>query len=315
MRERCCIFASIVITTLAVGARPIAAQESSPAAGVPVKMLVTAEARHGMNPPPVTRDDVMVYEGKTRDQVTGWVPAEGDHSALELFLVLDDSSDVSLGTHLEELRQFISSQPATTKVGVAYMQNGNAEIAQNLTADHAQAAKSLRLPLGVYGVNASPYFSLMDLIKRWPGSEARREVLMVSDGIDRYYDVADPQDPYVAEAVEEAQKAGIVVFAIFNPGAGHLGHSYWRNYWGQIYLSQLADRTGGESYYMGFNGPAVNFVPYLDNVNHRLRNQYLLTFLAKPEKKAGMRHVKLMTELSNTDLVGADQVYVLAVPM
>ena len=90
----------------------------------------------------------------------------------------------------------------------------------------------------------------------------------------------------------------------------HLGHSYWSNYWGQIYLSEVAERTGGESYYIGFNAPAVNFAPYFDNVNHRLSNQYLLTFLAKPEKKSGMQRVKLSTELSNTELVGADQVYV-----
>jgi hypothetical protein len=41
-----------------------------------------------------------------------------------------------------------------------------------------------------------------------------------------------------------------------------------------------------------------------------LSNQYLLTFLAKPEKKNGMQHVKLSTELWNTELVAADQVYV-----
>lgn len=133
---------------------------------------------------------------------------------------------------------------------------------------------------------------------------------MISDGIDRYYGIGDTQDPYVSEAIEQAQKAGIVVFAIYNPGAGHFGHSYWWNYWGQLYLSEVTGRTGGESYYIGFNGPAVNFAPYFDNVTHRLGNQYLLTFLAKPEKKSGMQRVKLSTELSNTDLVAADQVYV-----
>ncbi|HVO61368.1 MAG TPA: hypothetical protein VMT53_10565 [Terriglobales bacterium] len=286
------------------------AQQNLPAGGVRVSMVVTAEARHGTNPPPVTRDDVMVYQGKDRDQVTSWLPAQGEHAALELFILLDDSAGESLGSQLEDIRQFISSQPATTKVGVAYMQNGIAQMAQNLTADHAQAAKSVRLPLGNPGINASPYFSLTDLVKRWPSSNARREVVMVSDGIDRYYGTGDTQDPYVSEAIEQAQKAGIVVFAIYNPGAGHLGHSYWSNYWGQIYLSEVAERTGGESYYLGVNSAAVNFISYFDNVNHRLSNQYLLTFLAKPENKSGMQRVKLSTELSNTELVGADQVYV-----
>jgi len=100
------------------------------------------------------------------------------------------------------------------------------------------------------------------------------------------------------------------VYTIYNPGVGHAGHSYWRNYWGQIYLSQLSDETGGEAYYVGFSGPAVAFSPYLDDINHRFNNQYLLSFIAKPQKKAGMRRVKLMSEIPNIDLVGQDRVYV-----
>lgn len=50
-------------------------------------------------------------------------------------------------------------------------------------------------------------------------------------------------------------RAGVTVSAIYTPGVGHFGHSYWQTYWGQIYLSQLADETGGEAYYIGFSGP------------------------------------------------------------
>jgi hypothetical protein len=293
----------------------VMAQENPPpTTGTPVTMTATVESRHGKAAPSVDQADVMVYEGTQRDRVTRWVPAQGEQAALELFILLDDSSSTNLGSQLEDIRQFIQSQPPTTKVGIAYMQNGTAQITQNLTSDHAQAAKALRLPLGVVGINASPYFSVTDLIKRWPQTGARREVLLVSDGIDYYYGAGDLQDPYVNDAVEQAQRAGIVVFAIYHPGLGHYGHSYWRTYWGQIYLSQIADETGGESYYIGFNGPPASFVPYLDDVNHRLKDQYLLTFLAKPEKKNGMQRMKLRTELPNTDLVAADRVYVPASP-
>ncbi|MCU1270810.1 MAG: hypothetical protein JWN74_2104 [Acidobacteriaceae bacterium] len=299
------LLAAVAIPTLSAGA-----QETTAAGGPPVNMVVTVEARHGMNPPAVDRQDVMVYEGKTRDTVTGWTPAKGDNAGLELFILLDDSANATLATQFEDIRQFINSKPATTKVGVAYMDNGSAQIAQELTADHAQAAKSLRLPRGIAGVNGSPYFSLVDLIKRWPAGSPRREVLMISDGIDLYYGSGDLQDPYVSDAIEQAQRAGVIVYAIYNPGAGHFAHSYWHSYWGQLYLSRVADETGGESYYIGFSGPAVTFVPYLDDVEHRLNNQYLLTFLAKPEKKSGMQRVKLATELPNTELVGAQRVYV-----
>jgi hypothetical protein len=254
----------------------------------------------------------MVLEKRNRDQVTDWVPAQGDNAALELFILMDDSSNMSLGTQLDDLRKFIDSQPASTKIGVAYMQNGMAKMQQNLTADHALAAKALRLPAGLPGINGSPYFSLSDLVKRWPETAARREVLMVSDGIDRYYGQADLQDPYLNAAIDDAQRANIVVYAIYTPGAGHYGHDYWQSYWGQIYLSKLADETGGEGYYIGFQGPPVSFAPYLKQMDGSLSHQYLLTFIPRPQKKSGLQSIKLTTEVSNAELVGPHKIYVQA---
>ena len=287
-----------------------AAQQAPSAGGIPVHILVTVEPKHGSNVPVITRDDVMVHQGKDRDQVTDWTPAQGDRAALELFILIDDDANTSLGSQLEDIRQFINAQPSTTKIGVAYMQNGIARVAQEPTSDHAQAAKALRLPMGAGGANASPYFSLSDLVKKWPSGAERREVLMVSDGIDRYYGEGDLEDPYLQAALDDAGKAGIVVSAIYTPGVGHYGHSYWQNYWGQIYLSQLADKTGGEAYYIGFTGAPVTFAPYLDDVARRLEHQYFLGFLAKPEKKSGWQQIRLSTEIPNVDLVSAGRVYV-----
>ena len=287
-----------------------AAQQAPSAGGIPVHILVTVEPKHGSNVPVITRDDVMVHQGKDRDQVTDWTPAQGDRAALELFILIDDDANTSLGSQLEDIRQFINAQSSTTKIGVAYMQNGIARVAQEPTSDHAQAAKALRLPMGAGGANASPYFSLNDLVKKWPTGAERREVLMVSDGIDRYYGEGDLEDPYLQAALDDAGKAGIVVSAIYTPGVGHYGHSYWQNYWGQIYLSQLADKTGGEAYYIGFTGAPVTFAPYLDDVARRLEHQYFLGFLAKPEKKSGWQQIRLSTEVPNVDLVSAGRVYV-----
>jgi hypothetical protein len=271
-------------------------------------MVVTAEAHHGSDVPVIQLEDVMVYQGRDRVKTTDWIPLHGEHAALELFILLDDASGTSLGSQLEDIRRFINAQPATTRIGVGYMRDGTVAMAQNLTDDHAMAAKSLRLPIGVAGINASPYFSLSDLIKRWPEAPVRREILMVSDGIDRYGS-SGASDPYVDQAVEQAQRAGIVIFSIYTPGAGHFGHTFWRINWGQNYLSQLSDETGGESYYLGSEAP-VSFVPYLDDLSRRLLHQYLLTFLAKPVQKASMQSVKLRTEVTNAELVAADHVYV-----
>jgi hypothetical protein len=300
-------------SALVVLARLYAAGQQSSPAGVPVHMVVTVEARHGNTPPQITQQDVMVYEGHKRDQVTDWIPAQGEHAALEFFILIDDGASLSLGSQLEDIRQFINAQPATTKIGIAYMQNGVAQVVQNPTSDHAQAGKALRLPQGIVGADASPYFSLQDLIKRWPESTARREVCMITDGVD-WFGGAAPEDPYVAAAISDAQRAGVIVYDIYMPGRGHAAHSYFLWYWGQYYLAQVAEETGGESYYIGFTGTPVSFAPYLDGINHRLNAQYFLGFLAQPEKKAGLRRIRLRTEVPNAELVAAPQVFIPGTP-
>jgi hypothetical protein len=291
-----------------------AAAAAPTAAGSMAHMLVTVEARKGTDVPDVSRADVMVYEGHDRDQVTDWTPAQGDNAALELYILLDDGSGINLGTQLEDIKRFITAQPSSTKIGLAYMQDGRAKVQQNLTTDHDAVAKALRLPMGIPGVNASPYFSLSDLVKRWPESKARREVLMVTDGVDRYYGGNDLEDPYLTTAIDDAQRAGILVYGIYTPGAGHFGHSSWQNYWGQIYLAHLTEDSGGESYYIGFSGAPVNFRPYLEDLDRHLNHQYWLAFAPKPQKKNGWQRVKVSTEVSNGELVAPRQVYVTATP-
>jgi hypothetical protein len=191
------------------------------------------------------------------------------------------------------------------------MQNGTVNLTQNFTQDHAAAAKSLRLPMGYLGAEASPYFSLSDFIKRWPANPAppRRAVLMITSGIDTFYGGGYP-NPYVDAAIHDAQCAGVVVFSVYTPDAGHFGHTYWRIYWGQNYLAQLSEETGGESYYfLGAQAP-VAFQPYLNQMNMRLGHQYLLTFLAKPETKAGTESVKVSSEIRDVDLISPDKVCV-----
>ncbi len=132
---------------------------------------------------------------------------------------------------------------------------------------------------------------------------------MISSGID-YYWGSGPTDPYVDSVVDEAKRAGVIVFGVYTPAAGHSGHSFWRTWWGQIYLSRVCEETGGESYGVGFLGPPVSFLPYLDEVGHRLDHQYWLTFLAVPGKQSGLQPIRLTTEIPNVELVDADNVYV-----
>jgi hypothetical protein len=165
----------------------------------------------------------------------------------------------------------------------------------------------LRIPLGSAAGGSSPYLSLTDAIKRWPKSPARRAVFLISDGIDPLQ--PGPTDSYLAEAISQAQRTGTQIYTIYASHEGHFGHSLWRITQGQNNLSQLADETGGEAYFQGFETP-IAFAPFLDQFADRLNHQYKLTFLAKADKKASYQHVRLETEVPNAELVTADRVYV-----
>lgn len=286
------------------------AQEEPTFPATSVKMIVTVEARHGKDVPTIYAEDVSVMQGKQRDKVLSLEPIESLQAGTQLFILVDDSlSSTDVGTKLNDIRGFIASQPANTEVGVAYMRDGTAMIAQNLTRDHDLAARAVRLPTGDVAGSASPYFSLQDLLKRWPEGNAAREVVMITDGIDRYYDGADLNDPYVQSAIHDAQRDNVVVDAIYARAAGHSGHTFWRVTWGQNFLSELADGTGGEAYYLANDSP-VSFTPYFTEINQHNKHRYLLTFQALPGKKSGLERVKVSTEVPNAEIVAPSDVYV-----
>ena len=277
------------------------------ATGGTVSMVVSVEAKHGKDAPAVTREDVNVFQGSVQDRVTEWVPLAGEQAGLQLYVVVDDSVDSTIALQFKDVRAFMDAQPATTEIGVGYMRNGSVEEVQKFTKDRELAGKALRLPMGSGSGGPSPYLSVEDLIKHWPESNGRREVLMITDGVDELQGGA--QNSYLDATIHEAQRAGVQVYGIYAGGAGHMGHAYWRINWGQYDLSRLADETGGEAYFQGFQTP-VSFAPYLEEFAERLKHQYKLTFEAKSEKKAGFENVKLETGVPNAQLVGANEVYV-----
>ena len=248
----------------------------------------------------------MIHQGKEQVPVTDWQPAR---AALQLIVLIDDGADTELGLQLDDLRKFMRAQPASTEIGVDYMRNGIAIQAHALTSDHDAAAKSLRLPIGQAGASSSPYVTLSELIKKWQPFAGRREVLMVSSGIDSLYSGGDLQNPYLLKAIDDAQKAGVVVHSIYYAGAGRVGRSYYLVNLGQSYLSRLGDETGGEPYWQGFQSP-VSFKPYLDDLTKRLDNQYVVTFAPKSTDKSEFQQVKVRTEKPGAELTAAPRVWV-----
>lgn len=290
------LWALIVLSFISIPG--FARDESAPA-----RVVVSVEGQKDAAPPVINREDVMVFLDNQRMQVTGWTPIHD--AGLDLWLLIDDGSDTALGTELEDLRKFVLEQASTTQIGIGYLRNGSVEALQKPTADHALAAKAIRLPLGVPGISASPYLALVDMLKKWPASEQVREVVMVTSGIDPDYG-GGPSNPYLEQAIHTAQRAGVIVHSIYFGSAGHFGHSLWQINWGQNYLSQLAEETGGEFFWLGSSNP-VSFGPYLKTLDQRFAGQYILTFQA--QGSAGEKRLHLKTEIPHAMLVGPSKVF------
>ena len=304
---------AIAVVGIAAGIPTWAQEKAATATTVPVRMTVTATVPADKRMPEINREDVVVKEGNKRLRVSKWTPAKGDRAGLDLFILIDDSSDSSLGSQLDDLRTFINAQPSTTSVAVGYMRNATVQLAQNFTTDHGQAAKALRLPLGSSGAFGSPYLSLIDAMKRWPEHPNRREVVMVTDGIDRAR--GGPRfrgttiNPDVNSASDVALRTGTLIHTIYSPGVGRLRRNFWEATNGQNGIAKLSDETAGESFFLGLQSP-VSFKPYLDDLQKILENQYLLTFQARPGAKAGLRYVTLSTELAGVEFSAPDAVWV-----
>ncbi len=292
----------LVLSAFCVHAQDVAG------AGVPVHMVVTVEGKHDGAAPALSREDVIVQQKGDRRQVTDWVPLRGDRAGLQLWILIDDAADASLAGQYGDLKKFIEAQPGTAQIGIGYMRNGTVQTAQELTTDHDRAARALRIPSGIGGGSASPYMSLSDLIKHWPEATARREVLMITSGIDLYYGPG-PENPYLLHAIDAAQRAGVIVHSIYYGSFGHFAHSTWQITWGQNDLAQICEGTGGEAYWQGFVNP-VSLAPFLDDLTRRLNDQYALTFLAFPGKKSDLQPVRLNTEVPHATLVAAARVWV-----
>jgi hypothetical protein len=328
----------IASALLGFGTRIVSSQEKpSASSAVQVHMVITDEALRDDSEVPILRpENVQVKQGKTSLNVDHLIPARGDNAALQLFILIDDTCDTGIGNSLNDLRDFINAQPATTVVGVAYMSNATIQIAQNFTADHAAAAKSIRLPRGSVSSMDSPYLSLISLIKGWPEQKVRREVLMVSDGIDRLR--SDPTSraaysptygrtprapmptstmstgmstisPDADSASTTAQRYGVIVHGIYATGVGRMGRNSWEAQLGQGGVGKIADESGGEYYSLGTQ-TLVSFKPYLDRLQRVLDSQYYLVFGAVPKNKAGLQRVKISTEASGFEIAAADNVWV-----
>ena len=128
---------------------------------------------------------------------------------------------------------------------------------------------------------------------------------MITNGVDPYNgstSITNQDSPYVNTAILDAQRAGVPVYSIYFTDAGFRGRGTFS---GQSYLSQVAENTGGISYYLGTGNP-VSLAPFLNQFKGALAETYIATFPVEANKKTVS--LKIATSAPKTKLRGPDQV-------
>jgi hypothetical protein len=285
---------------------PAWAQPKGPGQGTATVTILNKQAKAA--PPMVTRKELYLRVDGRPAAITRWQPASGP---LQIVLLIDNGARTSLGQQMNDIRSFVRELPSGAALGIAYMQNGQAQFTGPLTADKERALQELQLPAGTPGSSASPYFCLSDLAKHWPSHEqgARREVIMVTNGVDNYEPRYDPNDPYVLSAIRDSLQAGLVVNSIYWTNSGWFGHTAYAANTGQNLLIQVAQATGGKLYWQGFGNP-VTFQPYFKDLLKRFGAQYELRFAAPMlERKPYVANLNLKVHVPDAKVDAPNRVW------
>jgi hypothetical protein len=226
--------------------------------------------------------------------VLSFTSLQDSNSPVELVLLIDGGARTSLGTQFSDLETFVKEMPPNTRMAIAYMENGRAVLGSQLSSNGADVLKGLHVSNGFPGSNASPYFCLSDLAKNWPSHDrtARREVLMVTDGVDNYDRRYDPEDPYVGAAINDSVRAGMIVYSIYWKDMGRANNSWYESNAGQNLLLMVSQATGGNSYWEGMGNP-VSLQPFLQDLRRRLNHQYELSFSTTSNGKPEVATMKI----------------------
>ena len=289
----------------------IAADQKQPKQEVPASTIITIQPK-GKAQENVTQQDLRLKVNGRETPITGFSPLSNQKNPVELVLLIDNGARTSLGTQWGDITKFVESQPPETKIAIAYMIGGDAVFEAPLTANRAAVLRTLHLPEhGGAAISASPYFCLDDLTKNWPSSDpnARRVVVMISDGIDYYQVRYDPEDPYVLNAINDSVRAHILIYAIYWRSTDLLDSTTYGAYDGQNLLAELTEATGGESFWIGV-GDAVTFAPYFKDINERLANQYKVNFMTAVGNKPELQGIRLQVR-GRVKLSAPKQVYAL----
>ena len=274
-------------------------------------VTVTLLPNHSGEYPAVNPDDLRVCVNNQDRPVTSWIAADAE-GPLDLVVMIDDSIKSNVALQYRDLADFFPTLPAGTRVRIAYAAYGSERVAQYFTTDYERAVKALRLPIGPSLAGGSIYQSVGELLKKWPKDGHRHAVLLISDGIDIYWDreYSDPLlNPDLQHDIDAAQSAGVTFYSIFVRGTQGLEGNFRLFDNGQSCLVRLTSETGGQAYFQETLSP-LSFTPFLRHIGDALRHQYVLTYQPLAAQSSGYQKLRVTTANPGVHLVAPARVFI-----
>lgn len=150
--------------------------------------------------------------------------------------------------------------------------------------------------------------SLISLVKGSPRQNVRREVVSVSDRIDRLRGEKPTRSrlgpsfsPHASQQADDSRGGRPSV-----PGIGRAARSSWDFQLGSSGLSKISEEIGG-NVFLWEPGAPVSFQPHLQPLRRILPYQKFPVFQAVPHQKPGSQSINVQTELAESETLACRQ--------
>jgi len=235
-----------------------------------VNLVFTVTDRHGKFVRDLTSKDVRILDDDAPPDAILNFRAETE-LPLRVGLIVDVSGSIRNRFHFEQEAaiRFLENilRPRTDK-GFVIGFDTTAEVTQDFTNDVSKLSQGVHVlrPGGGTALYDAVYYACRDkLMKERENGPVRRAIILVSDGDDNQSRVLRQ------EAIEMAQRAGVIVYAI----STNLNNTVDE---GDRSLKMLAEATGGQAF---FPLKLQDVANAFHDINEELRSQYSVFY--KPE--------------------------------